>query len=223
MKDFFIDTKNKSQAKLKEKPYFYLPREVLRQKVDAHKKKMIELRKPSPLSDYDRSLVKSHDADKKRKRASGKDVPQLGQQKQPMQNLVVANEYGSNIEVYRPDNSGEVSVQALNTFFQDTGLTLDQLTGKAPIQNLEVDTWKTYKYGKSLYNPAALNELGTQMYLLNKWYMQACGRGEQWIFVRFRDHHYFRGDDILHISFEELHQLFHLDALDKSIMSSFCL
>ena len=40
--------------------------------------------------------------------------------------------------------------------------------GKAPIQNLEVDTWKTYKFGKSLYNPAALNELGTQMYLLNK-------------------------------------------------------
>ncbi|XP_066308224.1 uncharacterized protein [Miscanthus floridulus] len=111
----------------------------------------------------------------------------------------------------------------LNAFFQDTGLTLDQLTGKAPIQNLEVDTWKTYKYGKSLYNPAALNELGTQMYLLNKWYMQACGRGEQWIFVRFRDHHYFRGDDILHISFEELHQLYHMDALDKSIISSFCL
>ena len=79
---------------------------MLRQKVDAHKKKMIELRKPSPLSDYDRSLVKSHDADKKRKRPSGKDVPQLGQQKQPMQNLVVANEYGFIIEVYRPDNSG---------------------------------------------------------------------------------------------------------------------
>ena len=140
-----------------------------------------------------------------------------------MQNLVVANEYGSNIEVYRPDNSREVSVQDLNAFFEDTGLTLDQLTGKAPIQNLEVDTWKTYKYGKSLYNPAALNELGTQMYLLNKWYMQACGRGEEWRFVRFRDHHYFRGDDILHISFEELHQLYHMDALDKSIISSFCL
>ena len=116
-----------------------------------------------------------------------------------------------------------MSVQDLNAFFELTGLTLDQLTGKAPIQNLEVDTWKTYKFGKSPYNPAALNELGTQMYLLNKWYMQACGRGEQWIFVRFRDHHYFRGDDILHISFEELHQLFHLDALDKSIISSFCL
>ena len=80
------------------------------------RKKMIELRKPSPLSDYDRSLVKSHDADKKRKRASGKDVPQLRQQKQPMQNLVVANEYGFNIEVYRPDNSGEVSFRTLMLF-----------------------------------------------------------------------------------------------------------
>ena len=98
---------------------------------------MLEVRKPPPLSDYDRSLVKSHDAHKKRKRASGKDVPQLGQQKQPMQNLVVANEYSSNIEVYRPDNSREVSVQDLNTFFELTSLTLDQLMGKAPIQNLE--------------------------------------------------------------------------------------
>ena len=30
VKDFFIDTKKKSQAKLKEKPYFYIPRDVLR-------------------------------------------------------------------------------------------------------------------------------------------------------------------------------------------------
>ena len=79
---------------------------------------MLELRKPPPLSDYDRSLMKSHDADKKRKRASGNDVPQLGQQKQPMQNPVVANEYGSNIEVYRPDNSREVSVQDLMLFLK---------------------------------------------------------------------------------------------------------
>ena len=63
-------------------------------------------------------------------------------------------------------------------FFELTGLTLDQLTDKAPIQNLQVDTWKTYKFGKSQYNPAALNELGMQMYLLNKWYMQACGKGD---------------------------------------------
>ena len=54
-----------------------------------------------------------------------------------MQNFIVANEYGSNIEVYRPDNSGEVSVQALNAFFEDTGLTLDQLTAK-----LQSRTWK---------------------------------------------------------------------------------
>ena len=42
-----------------------------------------------------------------------------------MQNLVVANEYGSNIEVYQPDNSREVLVQDLNAFFELTGLTLD--------------------------------------------------------------------------------------------------
>ena len=39
VKDFFIDIQKQRQAKLKEKPYFYIPRDVLRQKVDAHKKK----------------------------------------------------------------------------------------------------------------------------------------------------------------------------------------
>ena len=89
VKDFFIDIQKQRQAKLKEKSYFYIPRDLLRQKVEAHKKKMLEVRKPPPLSDYDRSLVKSHDAHKKRKRASGKDVPQLGQKKQQCKILLL--------------------------------------------------------------------------------------------------------------------------------------
>ena len=34
----------------------------------------------------------------------------------------------------------------------------------------EVDIWKKkFILGQSLYNPQALSDLGTQMYLLNKW------------------------------------------------------
>ena len=75
MKDFFIDIEKQRQAKLKEKPYFYIPRDLLKQKVEAHKKKMLELRKPPPLSDYDCSLVKSHDADRKRKKSIREGCP----------------------------------------------------------------------------------------------------------------------------------------------------
>ena len=42
----------------------------------------------------------------------------------------------------------------------------------------KVDPWKKFEHEKSLYNPEALGELGTQIYLLNKWYMAACEWGE---------------------------------------------
>ena len=53
----------------------------------------------------------------------------------------------------------------------------------------------------SRYNPEALGELGTQMYLLNKWYMAACERGETFVSVRVRNQHYFRGDDVIYVEF----------------------
>jgi len=53
--------------------------------------------------------------------------------------------------------------------------------------------------------------------------MEASKRGDNWISVRIRQHHYFHGDDLIYVQFEELHQLCHLDALDKSLVSCFCL
>ena len=46
----------------------------------------------------------------------------------------------------------------------------------------KMDPWKKFKHGKSLYNPEALGELGTQMYLLNKWYMRHVN-GERTLFL----------------------------------------
>ena len=87
----------------------------------------------------------------------------------------------------------------------------------------KVDPWKKFEHGKSLYNPKALGELGTQMYLLNKWYMAACEWGETFVSVRVRNQHYFRGDDVIYVEFGELHQLCQLDSLDKSLISCYCL
>ena len=36
---------------------------------------------------------------------------------------------------------------------------------------LEVDPYRKYKQCQSLYNAEKLGELGTQMYLLNQWFM----------------------------------------------------
>jgi hypothetical protein len=130
--------------------------------------------------------------------------------------LVVRNEYGSNLDVL------DVDFEDLARFYEDTGLDLAQVLAKGP-SALKVDPWKTFEHGESLYNPEALGELGTQMYLLNKWYMAACERGENFVSARVRNQHYFRGDDVIYVEFLELHQLCHLDSLDKSLISCYCL
>jgi hypothetical protein len=149
--------------------------------------------------DYERTLTKSYEESLKKKKKAGKGVAQLGQQAQSVPSLFIGNQYGSNLGVLK-DIPGEVPLDQLEAFFKDSGLNLAQMFGGADIPSApEVDTWKIYKYAKSLYNPVALSELGTQMYLLNKWYIEACGRKEMWIQVRIRNHRYFRGDDIIFV------------------------
>jgi hypothetical protein len=87
----------------------------------------------------------------------------------------------------------------------------------------DYDVFRTYQYGRSLVAKKDWSSLGTQMYQLNKWYMEACDREEQFLFVRVRPEHYFLGYDITHIEFNELHQLLHRDTLDKTLIGCWCL
>jgi len=80
-----------------------------------------------------------------------------------------------------------------------------------------------YEYGKPLLRPDQLPHLQTQMRRLHEWYMQSCRESQIWLIAAVRDEHYFRGDDEIHIEFEELFQLFKQDALDKSLISCYCL
>ena len=76
---FFKKVRKQREARENpEKPYFYLPPDLLRKKVDQKKR---ESRKTLPKSDYDRSLTKSFEAAQKKTRA-GKGVAQLRQQSQ---------------------------------------------------------------------------------------------------------------------------------------------
>ena len=61
------------------------------------------------------------------------------------------------------------------------------------------------------------------MWKLHKWYLDACKEGQIMITVGIKDEHYFHDDTEIHIDFEELFQLFNQDALDKSIISAYCL
>jgi hypothetical protein len=139
--------------------------------------------------------------------------------------LVIGNEYGSNMNVLE-QISRNVNLDQLDEFFVKTGLSISQMLGGAPIKSApKVDHWKKeYVYGKSLYNPKKLRELRTQMYLVNKLYMAACRRKvDDYICIKIRNYHYFRGDDIIMVQFNELHQLCHMDVVDKSLVSCFCL
>jgi hypothetical protein len=166
--------------------------------------------------DYERSVDNSYKELRKAKRA-GKDVAQLEQQsKQSIDPLVVkgdcVNAQGDPIDKEAPED-----------FMATTGLTAEQLIGGASIPTSDYDIYRTYVYGQSLVNPKYCSSLGTQMFLLNKWYLKVTANDEAaWLVARVRPEHYL-GYDVVHIEFNELHQLLNQDALDKSLISCWCL
>ena len=89
------------------------------------------------------------------------------------------------------------------------GLIAEQLMGGASIPTGDYDIYRTYVYGQSLVNPKYHSSLGTQMFLLNKWYLKVTENDEAaWLVARVRPEHYL-GYEVVHIEFNELHQLLH--------------
>lgn len=213
--DFWASFEKKKEARKNPQKEVVLTRAQLRQKASEYQQSLREARKASPLSDYDRSLQKTYEKELKKK-STGRGIPQLGQHsQQQIEPLVINDQYGSNVHI---------PLEQLNDFLADAGLDANQCLLNAPIETaVVVDTWKKYEYGKPLWNPTEYSKLGTQMFLLNKWYIEACARDELFLPVRVRQEHYFRGDDVIFINFEDLHLLFHQDSLDKAIVSCYCL
>jgi hypothetical protein len=89
----------------------------------------------------------------------------------------------------------------------DTGLTREQLKEGALIPTSGYDKYRTYVYGQSLVNPDNYSKLDTQMFLLNKWYLEVTKNNEAaWVIGRTRPEHYL-GYDMPYVEFNELHQL----------------
>jgi len=140
--------------------------------------------------------------------------------------LIVPNQYGSNEDLMLKKSLILYELDSLEHYFGQSGLNIEDIATIVGCQTFEkaevVDQWRTrYEPDRSLFNPQHLHELGTQIFAINKWCMEASKRGDNWISVRIRQHHYFRGDDLIYVQFEELHQLCHHDALDKSLVSCF--
>jgi hypothetical protein len=81
-----------------------------------------------------------------------------------------------------------------------------------------------YVMGWPLVKPEKEGGLSTHMRNLNSWYKAHIKKGDfkRFISVDVREEHYFKRY-LIHISLDELFQLFNQRDLDKSIMSVYCL
>ena len=151
---------------------------------------------PPPLSDYERGIEKVLSSQMKQEKACGKRVAQLGEQEaQSIAPLIVPSEA-------REIEHGEVVIG-------DTGYPIAQIT----IQ---------YKFELGLplvENPSALT---TQLYKLHNWYMAAAKEGKIYLMAGVKEQHYFRQYGV-QVEFSELFQMYNQLALDKSIISCYCL
>ena len=86
---------------------------------------------------------------------------------------------------------------------------------------MEVDEHK-YHYGKPLVKDE--RSLTTMMRRLHDWYMKTCSEsGKDTLTLRIKEEHDLVGMDLLSVEFDELFQLYNQLALDKQLVTCYCL
>jgi hypothetical protein len=106
----------------------------------------------------------------------------------------------------------------------EAGVTVYQLLDIEPMDKIrEEDVKRKYVRGEPLVKPEEVKKLPTRMYELHECYMKiAKTTNRESLMVKVKAEHYFHEND-LSVEFTELFQLFNQDALDKSIVSCYCL
>ena len=97
----------------------------------------------------------------------------------------------------------------------------DYLPDDAYFDTMEVDEHK-YQYGKPLVKPGH-PPLTTMMRRFHMWYMDTCKSGKDILTLRVKEEHDLVGIDLLSVPFEEFFQFFNQKALDKVIVTCYCL
>ena len=187
--------------------------------------KTLEQPPPRLTPDYDRQIRKSVQANKQRSKSSsasgkGKSVPQLGEQKNqscpPLKVFSNTEEGSSTVAVHVDPEFVAMYGEAASAQGMSIPQYLDHL------QEFQEVAYK-YRHGYTLVKPELVDGLPTKMRRLHKWYMRASKDGGNWIYVGYKNEHYGHRDGVVMIAFSELFQLYQQDAIDKSILSAYCL
>jgi hypothetical protein len=177
---------------------------------------------PSLSSNYDRSIRKSNVSARDRwekSKVDRKPVPQLGNQKNSCPPLQVYPDVTAcfdpeMVKLYKDE--ADAAGMSIPEYLSRIDAEYYTSTGDA------VQIAYQYKYGQPLVRAEELPNLSMQLRRLHNWYMEKCKDGKNWIMVAITDEHYGR-NDVMNIKFCELFQLFNQDALDKSLLSAYCL
>ena len=87
----------------------------------------------------------------------------------------------------------------------------------------EEEIKRKYAWGQPLVKPEEVKQLPTRMYELHQWYMDITKRSNrESLMVNVKKDDYYH-EKALFIEYTELFQLYNQDALDKSIVSCYCL
>jgi hypothetical protein len=146
------------------------------------------------------------------------DVPQLGQQaKQSIPPLRVLSEnvpslvQGQNLEL------AEKWAAEWGMSVEDVLASQDDRFPKAVVAPKP-----KFVMGAPLVSKEKLEDLPTNMRYLHTWYLNEAKNGRIMIVARVPQEYYSRPEGI-HVDFDELFQMYNYDALDKSLMSCYCL
>ena len=104
------------------------------------------------------------------------------------------------------------------------GITVGQLLEIEPMPLLrEEEIKRKYVRGQPLVEPEQVKNLPTRMYELHDWYMKITkSSNRESLMVKVKEEHYFHKLAWC-VEYSELFWLFNQDALDKSLVSCYCL
>ena len=98
----------------------------------------------------------------------------------------------------------------------------DYLGDDVQFETMEVDEFRS-QHGKPLVKDES-PALTTMMQRFHEWYMETCSKsGKDALTMRIKEEHDLIGMDLFSVEFGEFFQLYNQKALDKSLVTCFCL
>jgi hypothetical protein len=104
----------------------------------------------------------------------------------------------------RSDEILENEDEQMSKFYQEVGITLDQLHGQLQIQMAHAP--KSWEVGELMVNEKCFNN-STQTQLFHQWYLQQVKRGRLMFGFQYKHHHFYHGYGEQWIMWDEIYSL----------------